>query len=154
MLVVVDDGGVELDRPRLPVDVGSLGVRDVPVGAAVEPDVELERLHEVDDWSYEVLGDRSLLEGVHVPVDDDAAVEGGNGSLQVEGLDQHLHAPGRAAARDGEEDAGIVQPVDGVDGGLREHLVLGDEGPVHVRQEQADGLGVGLSSGVAAMGRW
>ena len=83
-----------------------------------------------------------------------AAVEGGDGRFEVEGLDQHLHAAGRPAAGDGEEDAGVAQAAHGGDGLVGEDLVLGDQGAVDVGQEQADGRD-GLTRGAARRsGRW
>ena len=96
--------------------MGTLGVGDVPVGAAVDPDVEVERLHQLGHGDDEVFGDHLLLEDVHVPVDHEAAVEGGDGCLQVERIDEHLHALRGPAAGDGEQDAGVVEPVYGRDG--------------------------------------
>ena len=87
--------GSNLHGPGLAVDVRTLGVGHVPVGTAVEPDVELELAHEVGDRADEVLGQDVLLEDLHGPVDDQAAVEGGDGRLQVQGIDRA--SPCRAA---------------------------------------------------------
>ena len=105
--------------------------------------------------THEVLGEDVLLEDRHVPVHHQAAVEGGDRRLEVERLDEHLHAAGRAAAGDGEEDAGVAQAVHGGDGVVGQDLVLGDQRPVHVGQEQADGLGGDVPLEVVrCRGRW
>ena len=72
------------------------------------------------------------------------------GVSRCEGLDEHLHAARRAAAGDGEEDAGLAQAAHRGDGVVGQDLVLGDQRPVHVGQEEADGR----VSWSEAMGRW
>ena len=129
---------LELHGPGLPVDVGSLGVGHVPVRSPVEPHVEVEGLHVVDEWMDEMLGQGVLLHDLEVRCHRHAAVEGGERRLDVEGVHQHLHPARGAAAGQGEEDAGLPQAAHGVDGGVGEHLVLGDERPVHVGEEQPD----------------
>ncbi len=71
-------------------------------------------------------------------VHDLPAVEGGDRRPEIERLHEHLHATRGPAARDGEDDAGVAQPVDGGDGAVGEDLVVGDQRPVHVGQQQAD----------------
>ena len=105
----------------------------------------------------EVLGhDVCSCRTSQVTVHRQAAVEGGDGRVEVEGVHQHLHATRGAAAGHGEEDAGLAQAAHGGDGGVGQDLVLGDQRPVHVGQEEADRR-AHVSSGAAsvgAMGRW
>ena len=148
--------GVELDRPGFPVDVRALGVGDVPVRAAVEPDVEVEGPHVVGDRLDDVFGQRVLLQHLQVGFHDKAAVEGRNGRFEVERLHQHLHAPGRPATGHREEHTGLAQGAHGGDGVVGEDLVLGDQRSVDIGEEEADGrlcwsLGPAWS---VAMGRW
>jgi hypothetical protein len=116
-----------------------LQVRDVPVGTTVEPHTQVEGGHERGDGSDHVLGDDALFDDGHVPVDEQAPVEGGDGRLQIEWLDEHGHSSRRTPARDGEEDSGITQAMHGGNRLVGEDLVLGHEGSVHVRQHQANG---------------
>src|SRR5438034_967658 len=49
--------------------------------------------------------------------------------------------PRRASTRNGEEDARLVQHVDRLDRPLGQHLLLGDEGAVDVREQKANRVG-------------
>jgi hypothetical protein len=49
--------------------VRALGVRDIPVRTAVDPDIEAERPDEVGHRTHEFLGDHFLLDHRHVAVD-------------------------------------------------------------------------------------
>ena len=71
-------------------------------------------------------------------MDEHAAVEAGDGALQIEGLDQHAHAAWRPAAGDGEENAGAAQFTDHFLRRLGRHLVLGDQRAIHVREQKSD----------------
>ena len=44
--------------------------------------------------AHEMLGDHLLFDDLHVPVDQQTAVEGGDRRLEVERLDEHRHASG------------------------------------------------------------
>ncbi len=113
----------------------------------------------------QVLGQRVLLHDLQVAVDHHAAVEGGDRRVDVERLEQHLHAAWRATAGQGEDDTGLAQGAHRRDGGVGEDLLPGDERAVHVGQEEADRLArssvdvvvsePGSSErGSEAMGRW
>ena len=82
--------------------------------------------------------ERVALDHGEVGIDEHAAVEAGDGALQSERLDQHAHAARRPAAGDGERNAGVVQLPDRRLRRLGQHLVLGDQRAVHVRQQKAD----------------
>ena len=113
-------------------------VTDQPLLLGVDPGVQPL----VEDQLHGLLGRRGIervaLDDREIGIDEHAAVEAGDGALQRERLDQHAHAARRPAAGDGEHDAGIVQRTRRRLRRLGQHLVLGDQRAVHVRQQKAD----------------
>ncbi len=79
-----------------------------------------------------------LLDDLHLRLDDEAAVEAGERRPKCERLDEHGHAARRPAARHGEVDPRVVQVVNRLDRAFRERLVLSDERPVDVREQELD----------------
>jgi hypothetical protein len=130
--------GLELHRPRLTVDVWGLDVPYEPVRAPIEPDVQLERLHQAGDLRHQVLREDVLFQHLHVWFDQEPPVEGRDRRRQGEWLDEHLHAARRTTAGDGEVHAGVAEAAYRLEGALREDLVLRDERAVDVREEQPD----------------
>ena len=133
-----NDRGLKLDRPRFVLGVGSLGVRDIPVGASVHPDVQTVSTHHVDDRRRDLGRYRAFIDNGHVRQDDDSAVEGGHRRRHAERLHQHPHAAWRASARDGEHDSSCMEVLHRPDGTRCQHLVLGHEGAVNVGQHAGD----------------
>src|SRR5579859_2345014 len=105
----LDHGGRKFYGPLLARDVRGVGVAHEPVDVGVEPDVEGVRL----DGGYHGFGNsrgqKFLIDyGFEVGLDQDAAVEGGQGLGEFQGIDEHGHAAGRASAGDGEFDSGFA----------------------------------------------
>ena len=134
----VDHGRLEPHRLRLASDVRPVGVADEPVGAAVDPDVEGERLEQRDRPRDEIGGDGAILDDAQVGLDDQPTVEGGDGRFEGERLDEHRHAARRPAAGHREPDPRLVELAHGVDRALAERLVRPDERPVDVGEHEAD----------------
>ena len=75
-----------------------------------------------------------LIVGRH----EDPAVEGRDRRPQPQWIDQHRHAARRPAAGDGKRDAGGLQCLHGRISARGQHLVLGDEGAIHIGKHQRD----------------
>jgi hypothetical protein len=82
-----------------------------------------------------------LLEDRHVGLNHQPPLERCDGSAEIQWLDEHLNAAGGAAAVDREENPGLAESVDGLDGAVGEHLVHSDERPVDIGQQQPDRRG-------------
>jgi hypothetical protein len=132
------DLGLELHRPSLTLDMGRGRITDQPVFFRIDPDVEAP----IEQQRHGLSGGRGIeqmaFDHRQVGVDEDSAVEAGDWLGQGQGLDQHAHAAGRAAAGDGQGYAGLNQRRRRGHRGRRQHLVLGDQGAVHVGQQKAD----------------
>jgi hypothetical protein len=129
---------LEPDRRGFLGHVRALRVRDIPVGAAVNPGVQAERLVQVGHGHHQFFGDHALLDHRHVRIDQYPAVERGDRGRDGQRLDEHGHAPRRTAAGDGEQDPGLAELVYGFDGPVGQDLVRGHERAVDVRQKQPD----------------
>src|ERR1019366_3876273 len=90
-LEAVHQLGLELDRPRLALDVGTLEIWDVPVGTTVDPHRKPERGHLIGYRHHKLAGENALFEDGHGAIDDEPPVERCDGGLEVKWLNQHLH---------------------------------------------------------------
>ncbi len=133
-------GGRKLDGRRFPLGVRGVGIGDVPLGGAVDPDVQTMRAHRLDHRWRDVRWDRPFVDDRHVGEDDDPAVEGGHRHRHAERLDQHPHAARRTSARDREQHPTFLQPLHRLNGAWGQHLVLRDEGAVDVCQHRGNRL--------------
>ena len=115
-----------------------LGLLERPIDRAVLEPLLASWRELADRTGNDVVGNEVLLDDVEVRLDDEAAVEPRERRLDRERLDEHLHPPRRAPARDREVDARLVERVDGVDRARGEGLVRAHERPVHVRQDELD----------------
>ena len=100
-----NDRRCESDRALLVFDMGRRGVRDVPVGVSVDPDVESMPLDELHHRAGGVQRKSALLDDGQVWVDEHPAVERGQRRREPERINQHAQAPWGAAAREGDLDA-------------------------------------------------
>ena len=74
----------------------------------------------------------------HVRVDVDAAIEAGDLTLELQRLDEHLHAARRPTAGERKRDACAPKLLSRGDRILGEHFLLRDQGAVHVGDDQAN----------------
>jgi hypothetical protein len=88
----------------------------------------------LDDLCRQPLRQGMLLQNGQIGLDEDTTVEPRDRRRDLQRVHQHGHATRRASARDGELDARVMQFVDGGDGPVRQHFVVGDEAPIHIRQ--------------------
>ena len=153
---VAHDLGAELHGVGFAVHVRRPVVVQQPVLAAVHPHVEAE----IPDQAHGLLGvgarQGAGLDDGKVRLDEQAAVEAGDGGGDGQRLDHHAHALGRTAGGDGEGDAALVQRVHRRLGALGEHLLRGHQGAVDVGQHEADAVGtlaVGHAAGSCAAAR-
>ena len=100
---------LELYGPLFARDVSGFDVADEPVFVGVNPGVEFVIEDQLHDFFHDVGWQDILLEDCfQVGLDDDAAVECGDGLVEFQWFDEHGHAFGRAAAGDGELDSGVA----------------------------------------------
>ena len=134
----------ELDGPFLAVHVRAVTLVDEPVVAPVNPDVELVLLDDLDDRLDHVLPEHVFGDDGEIGFDEQAAVERGDGRRDRQRFDEHLHPARRPPAGDGELDPGVAHFFDGLLARVGEDFFLGDEGAVHVGEQQAGATGCGM----------
>src|SRR5215510_14373474 len=122
----------ELHGCRFAIHVWGLCRTDVPIRAAVNPNIETVCQKDTDDVRHNVVGQRTLIKYRKVWVHDHAAVECGHLRLQPERLNQHAHAARRSSAGDKKIDAALVEPSYGLNRTLGEDLRLRNERTVNV----------------------
>src|SRR5262249_26368026 len=137
-VVAGHDRRLKLDSRRFPFGMRSIRIRDVPLGVAVDPRVETVPANRVDHGRRYVGRDRPFFDDGQVGLDDDPAVERRHRPVDLERVDQHAHAARRPSARDREERAALVRPLDRLDRARRQRLALRDERPVDVRKQRRD----------------
>ncbi len=123
---------------RFAGDMRAVEIAHEPVGTPIDPDAEPEGFEQRDHGGNEVVADDLLLDHIQLRVDDEPAVERRERCPKSQRLDEHGHAPGRAAAGDCKADSRVVQRVDSLDGARRQRLVRRHERPVDVREQHAN----------------
>src|SRR5262249_30305482 len=127
-----DYSGWELHGCRFAIHVWGFCGTDVPIRAAVNPNIETACQKGVDDVGYNVVGQQPLVNYRKVWVHYHAPVECGHRHLQPKGLNQHAHAARRSSAGDKKSDAALVEPSYGLNRTLGEDLRLRNERTVNV----------------------
>ncbi len=122
----------------LVLDVGTGWSEDQPVVAAEHPGIDAVGVDHLERALRGLRGDGALLDDLQFGRGEDAAIEGAERRADRQGLDQHLQAARRPAARDREAQAGIVQPEHRLACALGENLVGCDQGAVDVRKHEGD----------------
>jgi hypothetical protein len=115
--------------------VRAVGVAHEPLIAPIDPDVEPVLGNEPDRCLRDLWRQWVGVDHGEIRLDEDAAVEGGNGRVDPEGIREHDHAAWRAAARDGEADPLLMQSVDCSPRPFGQHFVMRNERPVHVGKQ-------------------
>ncbi len=118
--------------------MGRVLVADEPVIRSVDPSIKLL----VEDQFHGLSGCREIervaLDDREIRVNKDAAVEAGDSALEIERLDQHAHAARRASAGIGKRKARVMQRRSCCLCRFGEHLVVGNQCPVYVGQQETD----------------
>ena len=88
--------------------VGPIPCRHKPSVAAVHPRFKAVRTNEFDGFANDVLGQRFFLKKLSLCAHEHAAVEAGDGGVELQRFDQHFHAARRTATGDSKSDVGIT----------------------------------------------
>ncbi len=137
---VIDWRRVELDRPGLTVHVRSLRVADEPVRTSVDPYVDTVVVQHVDHLGRDIIRYRSLFDHRHVRIGEEPTVERRDGRAQSKRIHEHRHTAWGSPTRHGEKDPRLAELPHRGDGPVGQDLVLGDQGPVDIGEQQPNGV--------------
>src|SRR5207249_5650001 len=130
--------GRKLHCPFFAIDMRAMALAHEPIGAAINPNIKAVRFDGLHRRLYDVGLYNALLQQGEVWLDEHSAIKRRDRRRQGQRLDQHLHSSRRTAAGDSELDTSHAHLGDGGAGPFVKHLFVGQEGSIHVSEEQFD----------------